>query len=115
MLLPQNARFFSICWTIAAIVSSSDRKSAQWLHLQVAVSQPLSIIVSNFQALNCGYYRRIHHQTSPDMESPREEERKTAKKHLAARHGVGNEEDGVHLAGNCHHVVQSICAVNSIT
>ena len=33
----------------------------------------------------------------------REEEKKTAKKHLAARHGVGSEEDGVHLAGNCHH------------
>ena len=44
-----------------------------------------------------------HYQTSPDMESTREEEKRTAKKHLAARHGVGREEDGVHRAGNCHH------------
>ena len=44
-----------------------------------------------------------HHQTSPDIESTREEEKRTAKKHLAARHVVGGEEDGVHLAGNCHH------------
>ena len=36
------------------------------------------------------------------MESPREEEKRTAKKHLASGHGVGSEEDGVHLAGNCH-------------
>ena len=35
-----------------------------------------------------------HHQISPDMESTREEEKRTAKKHLAARHGVGSEEDG---------------------
>ena len=34
-----------------------------------------------------------------NMEPPREEEKRTAKKHLAARHGVGSEEDGVHLAG----------------
>ena len=31
-----------------------------------------------------------------------EEEKRTAKKHLAARHGVESEGDGVHLAGNCH-------------
>ena len=29
--------------------------------------------------------------------------KRTAKKHLAARRGVGSEEDGVHLAGNCNH------------
>ena len=28
---------------------------------------------------------------------------KTKKMALAARHGVGNEEDGVHLAGNYHN------------
>ena len=33
------------------------------------------------------------------MEPPREEEKRTAKKRLAARRGVGSEEDGVHLAG----------------
>ena len=33
------------------------------------------------------------------MESPREEEKRTTKKHVAARHGVGSGEDGVHLAG----------------
>ena len=37
------------------------------------------------------------------MEPPREEEKRTTKKHLAARHGVGSEDDGVHLVGNCHH------------
>ena len=37
------------------------------------------------------------------MESTREEEKRTAKKHLAARHGVGSEEHGVDLAGNCQH------------
>ena len=37
------------------------------------------------------------------MEPPREEENRTAKKHVAARHGGGNEEDGIHLVGNCHH------------
>ena len=44
-----------------------------------------------------------HHKTSSDLEPPREEEKRTAKKHLAARRGVGSEEDGVHLAGNCNH------------
>ena len=44
----------------------------------------------------------VTRQDSTDMEPPREEEKRTAKKHLAARHGVGSEEDGVHLAGNCH-------------
>ena len=44
-----------------------------------------------------------NHQTSPDMEPPREEENRTAKKHVAARHGVGTEVDGVYLVGNCHH------------
>ena len=41
-------------------------------------------------------------ETSTGMELPREEEKVTAKKHLAARHGVGSEDDGVHLAGTCH-------------
>ena len=41
-------------------------------------------------------------ETSTGMEPPREEEKVTAKKHLAARHGVGSEDDGVHLAGTCH-------------
>ena len=41
-------------------------------------------------------------QTRTDMEPPREEEKRTVKKHLAARYGVGSEEDWVHLAGNCH-------------
>ena len=36
-----------------------------------------------------------HHQTSPDIESTREEERRTVKKLRAARHGVGRDEDGV--------------------
>ena len=31
-----------------------------------------------------------HHQTSPDMESTRDGEKRTAKKHMAARHGVGS-------------------------
>ena len=30
------------------------------------------------------------HKTSTDMEPPRDEEKRTAKKHLAARHGVGS-------------------------
>ena len=33
----------------------------------------------------------------------REEENRSAKKHLAARRGVGSEEYGIHLAGNYHH------------
>ena len=37
------------------------------------------------------------------MEFPRKEEKRTAKKHMAARRGVGSEEDGVHLAENCNH------------
>ena len=36
------------------------------------------------------------------MEYTREVEKRTAKKQLAARHGVGSEEDGVHLADNMH-------------
>ena len=44
-----------------------------------------------------------NHQTSADMESTSEEEKRTVKKHLAARHGVGNEEDGVHMEGNIFH------------
>ena len=39
-----------------------------------------------------------HHKASP-----RKEEKRTAKKHLTARRGVGSEEDGVHVAGNCNH------------
>ena len=34
--------------------------------------------------------------------NPQGKMEKTAKKHLAARHGVESEEDG-YLAGNCHH------------
>ena len=43
-----------------------------------------------------------HHKTRTNMESTREEEKRTANKYPAARHGVGSEEDGVHLAGNYH-------------
>ena len=39
----------------------------------------------------------LHHQTSPDMESTREEEKRTAKNLLAARHGGGSEENGYTL------------------
>ena len=35
-----------------------------------------------------------HHQTCPDMEFTREEEKRTANKHLLARHGVGSGDDG---------------------
>ena len=36
-----------------------------------------------------------HNQIIPEIEFPGEEEKATAKKHVAARHGVGSEEYGV--------------------
>ena len=53
--------------------------------------------------LDWSHPEKTSNWTSTDMEPTRKEEKGTAKKHLAARHGVGSEEDGVHLAGNCHH------------
>ena len=54
-------------------------------------------------ALDWSHAEKKINLASPDkpcMESPREEKKRTVKKHLAARRGFGSEEDGIHHSDN---------------